>query len=271
MGGLFFWKMTGAGNDFVVLDGRTGLPAPPETLARSLCPRRSAVGADGLLVVAAVHGGQVRVDYRNADGSPAGFCGNGARCVARFAADQGLAPSPLEVVFPALTVRADVAGDYVALEGPRPRRLPDDVRVRLGDGAELHGQRIAAGVEHVVFADRRPALSLPELARRLFRERPDLEGCVNITVVRVATDDQLFVRTFERGVGETLACGSGAWAAAAFAAGAPGAEYSGTVIPPSGAPLSVRLEPGDGPAHLAGEARLVYVGEVAPETLAGRC
>ncbi len=267
--GLAFWKMTGAGNDFIVVDARAGLPADAGALARLLCPRRSGIGADGLLAVKEVRAGQVLVDYRNADGSTAGFCGNGARCVARFAVELDLVRTPCDVVFPALTVRARVAGTEVEITGPRPRRLADEVRVPLDDGAVLRGLRIVAGVEHVVLADERPSLSLAVLARRLFHARPELEAKVNVTLVRRADDGRLFVRTYERGVGETAACGSGAWAAAEFACEPPGREFAGTVVPPSGAPLLVRLGPAGQPSSLAGEARLIYAGDVAPEVLAG--
>jgi diaminopimelate epimerase len=261
---LAFWKMTGAGNDFVVLDARQGLPAPAEALARTMCPRRTAVGADGLIAVTRAAEGEVVVDFLNADGSGAGFCGNGARCVGRYAFLRGLSAAPVRVVFPAQTVTARAAGDDIEIAGPRPFVLETDVRVTLG-GVPLVGQRIAAGVGHVVFAEPgESAFDLPSLARALFAARPDLEGQVNVTLVRPGAAGDIRVRTFERGVGETLACGSGALAAALFVAerGAGTSSAELRLLPPAGVPLHVRLDPDGRHATLRGEARVVYRGEI---------
>jgi diaminopimelate epimerase len=138
-------------------------------------------------------------------------------------------------------------------------------------GLTLAGRRIAAGVDHAVFEDLRPETPLSTLARSFFRAHPHLERELNLTLVRLGPGGAIFARTFERGVGETLACGSGALAAAEFVASAPGAPVSVVVVTPGGAQLAVDLGPGDGPAVLTGEARLVYEGELAPEALARGC
>lgn len=262
---LSFWKMEGAGNDFVVIDARDGLLAAPDALARRLCARGTGVGADGMLAVTEAQDGRVVVDYRNADGSSAAFCGNGARCAARFAVERGLSRSPLEVVFPGFAVEATVDGATVTLRAPRPQLDEATLSLSLPSGGELSARLIHAGVPHVVA--REPAgakLALAELAANLFAAHPELEGAVNVTLVRESAGGTLFVRTFERGSGETLACGSGAWAAAAFCETPPGRGGRFTVYPPAAIPLTVELAPAGG-ALLTGPARVVFRGLLAEE------
>ncbi|GAB4222218.1 MAG: diaminopimelate epimerase [Acidobacteriota bacterium] len=260
--GLPFWKMEGAGNDFVVLDGRVALPADPGTLARRLCPRRTAIGADGLLVVAPERAG-VRVLYRNADGSPAGFCGNGARCAALFAREVlGIGGAGFELAFPEIRVGAEIAGAAVTIVLGAPRVETEAVVVRL-DGTRAEGRIVHAGVPHVVAAaGAAPGLPLAAWRDGLAAVRPDLARDANVTLVEPAGRRELRVRTLERGAGETAACGSGALAAAAWAreTGIAG-DGPVTVVPPSGIALRVAL---DGErARLSGPARFVYSGRTA--------
>ncbi|MBP7146217.1 MAG: diaminopimelate epimerase [Acidobacteria bacterium] len=269
---LTFWKMTAAGNDFILVDARAGLPAGTAALAAALCPRAVSVGADGLLAVVAAVPGRVEIDYRNADGSAAEFCGNGARCAARYAVERGIAGSPLELVFPGHAVRARVDGGSVEIEGPRPLVDLAAIEVEAG-GRAVRARLVCAGVRHVVLRD--PAdggLALRDVRDALDAARPDLAGTYNVTAIGEQAPGRLRVRTLERGSGETLACGSAAWAAAAFVEDPPGSGLELTVIPPAGVPLSVRLLPGAGPALLRGEARIVFRGELAAESLpaAGR-
>lgn len=262
--GLSFWKMEGAGNDFVVVDARDGLPCPVDELARRVCARGTGVGADGLLALTEVEPGRIVVEYRNADGSQATFCGNGARCAARFAVERGLTGSPLEVRFPGHTVTARIDGQQVVIRGRRPVIVEDRLALRLPDGDELDAALIDAGVLHVVA--REPAgrrLQLPRIAADLFERRAELVGRVNLTVVREASKGTLLVRTLERGSGETLACGSGAWAAAAFCEEPRGAGGRFRVFPPAGIELQVDLLPGEDAADLQGPARIVFRGLLA--------
>jgi diaminopimelate epimerase len=260
--GLEFWKMTGAGNDFIVLDGRDARPGPLRDLATRLCPRRTAIGADGLMAVRPVTGRTIEVDYVNADGSTADFCGNGARCAARFAELLEMARSPLELKFPGRGVRAVVRHGEVEIETARPRLL-GRLAWTLPGGPAIDAMRVDAGVEHAVIADGGHDLPLGELRAALDRQEPGVSRRVNITLVERDDKDRLRVRTHERGSGETLACGSGALAVVALE---PGAERGvrRVVLPPAGIPLVVTLDADPGPARLAGEARLVYRGVIAP-------
>ncbi len=248
---LAFWKMVGAGNDFVVVDARGGLPRPAAELARALCPRRTAVGADGLIAVTSAAGDRVEVDFVNADGSPAAFCGNGSRCVVRYALRRGLARGPMTVVFPGLTVTGDAAGDDVRVVTPRPRVT----------GAAGRALVVDAGVPHALLEDD-GARPLRDVAEAFFAEHPALRENINLTLVRREDEGRVRVRTLERGAGETLACGSAALAAALFAAADRDAPSRTVVIPPAGVPLTVALDAAGGGASLTGEARVVYRAEL---------
>lgn len=257
MSALSFWKMVGAGNDFVVLDARDHRGLDLAELARAVCPRATAVGADGLIAVLQIEANTVSIAFHNADGSEAAFCGNGARCIARYAVLRGLTMSPLVIRFPGQTVHAVVNEEDVEIQTVRPEQT--GVLVLAGPrSTALPAREYLAGVPHVVVDESAGKVDLIAIAAR----NSEVLKRANITAVRVDEQGVIRVRTFERGVGETLACGSAALAAAAFYETPRGAGGRYTVLPPAGIPLSVRLEPVPGSAFLRGEARVVYYGEL---------
>jgi diaminopimelate epimerase len=268
---LPFYKMTGSGNDFVMLDGRTTSSADwPAERIQAVCDRRLGVGADGLVILGQ-EGRRVRMDFWNCDGSRADMCGNAALCSTRLAATLRLAP-PEEVV---LVTRA---GTFPArcLPGPGEQaelHLPDfDLPARPPELVRREGESDAwlatVGVPHLV-------LEVADL------ERPDLMGRgrvlrfdaaagpaganVNFVASVVGPGGPRWcLRTYERGVeGETLACGTGAVAAAVALAGQGLARMPVTVETRSGRPLTIRASLAGGRATdvwLAGEGRLVFRG-----------
>jgi diaminopimelate epimerase len=220
-----FTKMTGAGNDFIVIDNRIyRFPVDAlADLARRFCPRRTGVGADGLLALEAAEGPDThfRMRYHNADGSVGTMCGNGARCLARYAFRSGIRHRPLRFVTDAGVYEADVPDDAAApvrLHLPAPRgyrMLERGLHPDLPDG----GHFIWTGTEHVVVfvpsVDGAPV----ETAGPELRAAREISGTgANVDFVEVAGPGELRVRTWEKGVeGETLACGTGATAAAVVA------------------------------------------------------
>ncbi len=232
-----FTKMSGAGNDFVVLDNRFLRFSDAElaALAASACPRRVGVGADGLLALDdGADGADFRMRYRNADGSLATMCGNGARCLARFAARAGLgrdAGDDVRLTFDTdggrYSARVDGgrgASGAVSLSVPPPRDLAPVSgfeHVVQTDGAASPLVRIWTGTEHVVaFVDDVALVDLETVGARLRHDPAFAPAGTNVNVVHVAESGadaaaRIAVRTFEKGVeGETLACGTGALAAA---------------------------------------------------------
>lgn len=248
-----FWKLSGAGNDFVLLAGRPR-GRSGAALARSLCDRRLGIGADGLLVMSR-RDGRARLDYWNADGSPA-FCGNGSRCGALWAAAKGWAKGrafALDSNRGRLDVRLTTAG-RAEVAMPRPSRLRLAMKVA---GYTVH--YVDTGVPHaVVFMSK--IGDIASLGRMLRSHKAFGKAGANVDFVS-AKKGRLLVRTYERGVeAETLACGTGV-VAAAVVANALG--YAGTMVPVQvrgGDVLNVTLA--DRP-RLEGPGRVVFSGEVS--------
>lgn len=230
-----FVKMHGLGNDFVVLQGPCEM-SPAEV--ESWCDRRRGVGADGVLVVTPMGGDRVGMEYWNADGSPAELCGNGLRCVARYARDEGM-----------------VGGDHFVVQtsvGERPVEVGSEGRVRafLGEieppdagrldvaGYRLNPVRI--GNPHAV-AFVSDCYSAPvEAVGPILEGDPHFPERTNVEFATVVSPQRIALRVWERGVGETLACGTGA-AAAVVAAHQDGLTGPDVVVELPGGPLSVEV------------------------------
>jgi diaminopimelate epimerase len=269
-GTLAIWKMTGAGNDFVVLDaaGRGAIRGDFSEWVRRVCRRGLSVGADGVLVVGVLGPDRVRVEFYNPDGGDA-FCGNGSRCAARFARERGFAGSSMTLVTAAGEVLARVYGERVRLTLPPPRDL--GVLTLELPGRVLSGRRIDAGSPHFVARVDDVAAYPLDVVGPLVR-RHDAFGArgTNFDVVATASEGISRLRTWERGVeAETLACGSGA-VATAYALLLAGGSASTRLVTAGGAALEVTIEgPPEHPraATLDGDARFVFAGQLADEAL----
>jgi diaminopimelate epimerase len=231
---LSFAKLHGTANDFVYVDARRGLPADPAVLAPVLCDRHRGIGADGLILLLDSERADCRMRIFNSDGSLAEMCGNGIRGFAKFVHDRGLVtrvPLRVETDAGVKVVEPELANGRVA-------RVAVDMGAPIWDGRtipvdadgevverplEVGGQQyritcVSMGNPHcVVFADDVASLPLAVLGPR-FEHHPFFPRRVNTEFVHVAGPDRLDMRVWERGAGETLACGTGACAAAVAAA-----------------------------------------------------
>lgn len=209
-----FAKMSGAGNDFIVLDNRFYFFGVEELsqLAKTYCARRTGVGADGLLALEASEELDFRMRYFNADGSVGSMCGNGARCLVSYAAAAGIEGSPLRFETDAGPYEAEMVGEDVRLHVPPYR----DFRLLPADEHGPERCYLWTGTEHlVVFTDDVSLAPVESVGPVLRQTNPPAGANVNFAEV---DDDGLIVRTWEKGVeGETLACGTGATAAATAA------------------------------------------------------
>ncbi|NBB85938.1 MAG: diaminopimelate epimerase [Bacteroidetes bacterium] len=227
-----FVKMNGSGNDFIVVDNRFYAFSDDElgTLAARYCPRRTGVGADGLLAFedASSEAYDFRMRYRNADGSPATMCGNGARCLAAFARVAGLTADPLRFQTDAGVYRAMVseAGERVRLFVPPPERFAATHALATASvPGDMAPSFIWTGTEHLVcFVDGDAQANLETWAPALRHDPSLAPDGANVNAVHgdvgTVADRRpvLRVRTYEKGVeAETLACGTGALAAAVTA------------------------------------------------------
>jgi diaminopimelate epimerase len=217
MDNLPFVKMSGAGNDFVVIDNRAlNRSLTGEQIAR-LCDRHFGIGADGLLAVEPADQAQAdfRMRYYNADGGEAEMCGNGARCFARFVHPLRRA-SAERVHF--TTPAGMITGEYVGDEVRIGLTAPTDAKVRqradFGWG-EIEYHFLNTGVPHtVVFVPDADQVEIVTQGRAI-RRSPIFPRGTNVNFVQVNESGGLIVRTYERGVeDETLACGTGVVASA---------------------------------------------------------
>lgn len=275
-----FWKMNGAGNDFIVLndmemripDGQLGY------IARTVCRRRLSVGADGMMVVRpAAQGGDYRMLFYNADGSPAEMCGNGARCICRFGYENGLAGEVQTVETASGTVtgcRIDGRNYRVRLNPPSVMEpyYPVDVDadmflcayVELGVPGLPHA---AAHYEGLQTADRSVLL---ELGRRL-RQHCAFPKGANVTFYELTGKDSLRAVTYERGVEDfTYACGTGAGSAVAALTLRGEVSGKGVRVDMPGGTLVIDVEQeGDSvkDIFLTGPTNIVCKGELTDEEL----
>jgi len=241
-----FTKMHGCGNDFIVIDGPVEID---RARARALCDRRTGIGADGILVIGVPDGRRWPLVIHNADGSIADACGNGSRCVARYVLDRE-GGSGLELDTASGIVRAwrDPEGIGIELAAPQ---LGDVLRI---DGRDARTVRVG-NPNVMVFVDDPARVDLVALAAA----STALAGPANVGALTPRGAGELALRVHERGVGETLACGTGSCAAVA-AAIARGDVTSDTVrVRLPGGTLVVR--PRGARYELAGPAEYVFTGE----------
>ncbi|AKC86481.1 diaminopimelate epimerase [Pseudoxanthomonas suwonensis] len=272
---LRFSKMHGAGNDFVVIDLRDGAPPPDAALAARLADRHTGVGCDQILTIEPPRspGAVAAYGIWNADGSASGQCGNGARCVAAWLVRDGTAAGPRFTVDSPVAAHEveNLGGDRYAIAMGVPRFAPADVPL-AGFAAEqaeyaldLNGTRVAFGAvsmgnPHVVIevADA-VAADVARLGPELQRSAAFPQSC-NVGFAQVLAPDRIRLRVYERGVGETLACGSGACAAVASLVRRGRLAREATVSLPGG-DLHIRWPADDAQVIMAGPAAFVFEGE----------
>jgi diaminopimelate epimerase len=273
---LPFAKLHGTANDFVYVDARRGLPADPATLAPVLCDRHRGIGADGLILLLDSASADCRMRIFNSDGSLAEMCGNGIRGFAKFVHDRGLIsriPLRVETDAGVKTVEPEVERGRVvrvAVDMGAPiwdgRSIPVDADGEVVDRPlEVGGQEyritcVSMGNPHcVVFVDDVASLPLATLGPR-FEHHPFFPRRVNTEFIRVAGREALEMRVWERGAGETLACGTGACAAAVAAARTGRTGRRVRVMLPGG-PLDIEWRPDDH-VRMTGDAVEVFEGSI---------
>lgn len=293
---LPFAKMSGSGNDFVMVDNRTAIIPPDQEVAftRAICDRRRSVGADGVVFIehaGGLAGGLIDATrtnfawrYRNADGSNGEFCGNGAMCAARYAFLHGISGNQATFVTPAGIVVATMSGDAddprVAIDVADPSAVSGPVSIEAA-GHTVVCHTVTVGVPHAVtFVDDidRPFPAeggrgddFVAVGRAARYDATFAPHGTNLNAVEVIDRHTVAMRTYERGVeDETLACGSGSIASSIIATMTGRAEPPITVITRGGNRLVVTFDQDPRSARamsvrLTGQARLVAEGDLLPD------
>lgn len=271
--GEAFFKMTGSGNDFLFFDRRgrhqaevAGEPLASPARVAALCARGTGVGADGVVFLHASAAADFGILYLNSDGSRAALCGNASLCTSRLAVDLGLAsPAGLSFETNAGVIRARIRDSMPEIDLESPSELNADTGLPSLAGERRIGYA-RAGVPHVVvLCDDVARVDVATRGRALRWHATFPDGANANFVSRSAAGWQ--IRTFERGVeGETLACGTGAVAAAALLRAWGESESSVALQTASGQLLTVEFaSTHEGRASLRGEGRLVYRGELSTD------
>jgi diaminopimelate epimerase len=213
---LSFTKMNGAGNDFVVLDNRSGRIRLNSDEIAFLCDRHRGIGGDGVLLLEnPANGADFRMRYYNSDGGEAEMCGNGARCFARFANKVAGPFAELSFETPAGIIRAKLDSEQVTVNLSPPHGLALNRKLQI-QGKELTVHLLNTGVPHVVvIVEDLEATPVSELGKAI-RYHPEFRPKgTNVNFVKAIGSGKIAIRTYERGVEtETLACGTGVTAAA---------------------------------------------------------
>lgn len=275
-----FWKMNGAGNDFIILNNiQEGLPAEAfPVLARTLCTPHRSLGADGFMVVEPAQGeGDFRMRFYNSDGSVGEMCGNGARCICRYGYETGLAGPTQRVE----TTAGLVIGERISQRAYRVR-LNDPTTLSIHEELEAEGavwpcayvELGNPGLPHAVVPYPGLAGADPQALFRLgraLRNHPRFPKGANVNFYEVTGPDQVLEKTYERGVEDfTLACGTGTGSVVTVLTLLGQVSGQGVQVTMAGGVLTVDVErQGDQVTglYLTGPTNLVAKGEIFDEEL----
>ena len=259
---ITFSKLSGAGNDFIVIDNRSRSIHLSPLQIQKLCTRRTGIGADGLILIEPSAAYSFSMQYHNADGFPGSMCGNGGRCALYFASTIGIpAASGNTYTFEANGNRYD--GWVLGAERVKLKMLPPrDFR----DNLALEGwccYAVNTGSPHaIIYTSNLDAVNVHEIGKSIRHKTDIFPGGTNVNFIEITSPHSLTLRTFERGVEEeTLACGTGAVASAimSYRLG----KISSTIVQvtvKSGDILEVQFSEDMQDLFLAGPAKIIYEG-----------
>lgn len=275
---LRFTKMHGIGNDYVYIDCMDGSPTNPEELSILLSDRHKGIGGDGIILIAPSSCADFKMRIFNADGSEAKMCGNGSRCVGKYVYDFGLTDKlklTLEtlsgVKYLTLTPGADGKIESVTVDMGAPclepagipviaensREIPVEV-----DGVTLMVTAVSMGNPHgVIFTDNLDDMDIHAIGRKL-ETHPMWPDRANIEFAQVVNPREIRMRVWERGSGETQACGTGACATAVAASLLGLAEKDDVTLHLLGGDLKISQDNATGHVLMNGPATTVFTGEM---------
>lgn len=278
-----FVKMHGLGNDFVFIEDKTGQDKDYTALARAMCNRHTGIGADGLIVIVDSRVADVRMRIINSDGSEAEMCGNGIRCFAKYVYDNGIiekkrftVETPAGIMEPEITVGEDNKAELITINMGRPSFNRSEIPMEGTDARVLNEDlcvdsenwkitSLLMGVPHTVtYVDDVDSVDIEKIGP-LFEKHEAFPKHTNINFAQQMDDRTVKVRTWERGAGATLACGTGSCsvAVASFLNGRTGREVD--IQLPLGT-LHIEYREEDGNVYMTGPAAVSFTGTWPDET-----
>lgn len=268
MNTILFSKMSGTGNDFIIIDNRDRLVEDDglTEFIRNICRRKMSVGADGLILIESSDKADFRWRFFNSDGSLAEMCGNGARCAARFAYLNGIAGENLSFETEAGIINGQVKGGAAKVKIPDPADLHLDYTVDLEYGP-LTVSSVNTGVPHVVvMKDSVEEVDVFGLGREIRYHEAFAPAGTNVNFICRQKPGQLAIRTYERGVeDETLACGTGSIASALIASCKTDWTSPISLVTRSGESVTIHFRESNHvftDVYLEGDARIIYTAEL---------
>lgn len=248
---ISFAKMSGAGNDFIVIDNRSGIITEPSKFTIAVCNRRLGIGADGILLIETSSKSDFAMKYYNADGSNAGMCGNGGRCLAKYAFDYGIVTNnnfKFEA-FGHIYEASRITPTVYELKMKDPVNFKPNQEIALGSKI-IKGNYLNTGTDHsVIFLEDNPgigelnAADIFNLGRSIRYHKIYEPIGTNVNFVSKIGTNSIKIRTYERGVeDETLACGTGSVASALLSSIKFGMNSPVNVYVLSGAVLNISFE-----------------------------
>lgn len=263
-----FTKMSGSGNDFVIIDNREAVVADEikRDFVKKVCRLKDSVGADGVIFIENSDRADYKWDFYNSDGSSAEMCGNGGRCVARYAYEKNIAPQTHSFETVAGIISAEVNGPMVKVKLTPPENLQEGLDVEF-DGVHYKVDSVNTGVPHaIIFSEDVEKEDIMTIGRSIRYHTVFAPAGTNVDLVQKQNGGPLKVRTYERGVeGETLACGTGVVASALIARQKFQIPSPVEVQTRGGDVLKVHIEPAEGSAptvYLEGMTKLTFEGRI---------
>jgi len=268
-----FYKMSGSGNDFIIIDNRDNVVEEKKLsdFISSVCRRKMSVGADGLILIENAENIDFKWRFYNSDGSRAEMCGNGARCAARFAYINKIAGPEMSFETDAGIVSAQVKNGLVKVKMTDSKDLKIDFTIDLENGP-VTVSSVNTGVPHVAIpVDGIDDIEVVKLGREIRYHEKFAPAGANVNFFCPVKEDKIAIRTYERGVeDETLACGTGAVACALVYAYKEGIKSPVSVMTKSGVWLYIYFDEKKDTfynIYLEGDARIIYSGEMSEEAM----
>lgn len=263
---IYFTKMHGNGNDFIIIDNRVSITKGIDlsTFVKTICTRHFHIGADGVMLLERSDSNLATMRYFNSDGSEGEMCGNGARCFARYVYTKGLTKEQFSIQTISGMYGASIIDDELVEISFPSYTIEEFSQLNVEEKAMYF---LTVGVPHVVFYDKDidnyDAIKYEKLARKIRYNKELFPKGTNVNMVERISEDKIYVRTYERGVEEeTYACGTGAIASTLITAAVEGVK-SPVTVQMKGGELIVRFSEKDGAftnVTLTGKAKFVFEG-----------